>query len=160
MAIYIGTLFQLGASLLATGILILGIVGVLLLLVTVVNEGQYHRPASDLTPAELDEARREAARRLTDLAPRTLLLSERLREVDELLLDEELGDERWIRVERLTREAPAAGVWRMYWTASALAEDEPLAAMDQLKHIEWMVETALTKLEKARRLCNVAERAS
>jgi hypothetical protein len=71
-----------------------------------------------------------------------------------------LDEERWVRVERLSREAPAAGVWRRYSAASALADEQPLEALEELRDVEWMVETALSRLEEARQLCNVGERAS
>ena len=149
----------LGVSVVVTGLFVVGLAGVCLALVSFVNGGRFGGAPKPLSPVEMEVARGEVGRRLSDLAPRMLLLAEKSREVDEALARGGLDDERWLRVERLTREAPTAGVWRRYSTASALAEEQPLEALEDLEDVGWMVETATSKLEEARQLCNAGERA-
>lgn len=158
MGTHLGVVFESGFSYVAVGFFLAGIVGVVFALIFFVNGRAYRGTPKPLTPAESGAARREVGRRLSDLAPRTILLAEKLRIVEEALVEGGLDDERWKRVERLAREAPVTGVWRRYSTASALAEEQPLAALEELRGVEWMVETALSRLEEARRLCNVGER--
>lgn len=141
------------------GFFAVGIAGVCLAMIFFVNGSRFRGTSPALSPAEFEEARREVWRRLSGLAPRTLLLAERLRELDEALASGDLEDRLWLRVERLTREAPSAGVWRKYSTASALADERPQEALEALGDVEWMVETAHRKLEEARQLCKVGERA-
>ena len=155
---HIGLVVESGFSFVAAGFFFAGIVGVFLVMIFFVNGDGYRGVAASLTPVETGEARREVGRRFSDLAPRTILLAERLQEVDETLAKGGLDDGRQLWVERLRCEAPAAGVWRRYSSASALAEEQPLAALEELREVEWMVETALSKLEEARQLCNVEER--
>ncbi|MGB3635412.1 MAG: hypothetical protein WA982_15325 [Rubrobacteraceae bacterium] len=155
----LGLVVESGVSFVVVGFFLAGVVGVFLVMVFFVNGSLYRRSPKPLTNAEFEVARREVGRWLSDLAPRTILLAERLRDVDETLAEGGLDDGRWVKVERLTREAPAAGVWRRYSTATALAEEQPLVALEELREVEWMVETALSKLGEAQRLCNVEERA-
>jgi hypothetical protein len=157
---YFGVVNESGFSFVVVGLFLAGIVGVFVTWILFVNGGGYRRLRRPLTPVESEAARREVDRRLSDLAPRTILLAEKLRAVDEALMQGSLDEERWVRVERLSREAPAAGVWRRYSAASALAGEQPLEALEELRDVEWMVETALSRLEEARQLCNVGERAS
>ena len=157
MGRHFGIILESGVSVVAVGFFLVGIVGVVFALIFFVNGGAYRGRSGPLTPTESEAARREVGRRLSDLAPRTMLLAKRLRTVDEALMEGSLEDGRRARVERLSREAPAAGVWRRYSTASALAEEQPLVALKELREVEWMVETALSKLEEARRLCNMGE---
>ncbi len=141
------------------GLFILGLAGICLALVSFVNGGRFVGAPKSLSPAEAEVVREEVGRRLSELAPRMLLLAERAREVDEALAWGSLDDEWWLKVERLMREAPMVGVWRRYSTASAFAGDRPLEALEELREVEWMVETALSKLDEARRACNVGGRA-
>lgn len=146
-------------SVVVAGFFLVGVVGVFLVLVFVVNGGIYGRTPKPLTPAEFEAARWEVGLRLSDLAPRTILLAGKLRGVDEALSRGGLDGELRLRVECLYQEAPAAGVWRRYSTASALADEQPLVALEELRAVEWMVETALSKLDEAQQLCNVEEKA-
>ncbi|MDP8940751.1 MAG: hypothetical protein M3N10_10780 [Actinomycetota bacterium] len=147
-----------GYSFWMTGLFASGVAGLLLVLVLLVSGGRYGGAPGLLSPAELREARREVEGRISELAPRVILLAGRLRTVDEALAGGDLEDGLWRRVERLSREAPAAGVWRRYSGASALARERPLAALEELREVEWMVETAVSKLEEAELLCNAGER--
>lgn len=159
MGEFLGLVAELGFSFFGAGLFLAGIVGGFFVLIFFVNGGRYGEAPKLLTPVEAEEARREVGRRLSELAPRTILLAERLRELDEALARGVLEDGLWPRVERLTREAPTEGVWRKYSTASALAGERPLEALEALREVEWMLETAQPKLEEARRLCDVGERA-
>ncbi|CAN5732853.1 hypothetical protein BH24ACT22_BH24ACT22_14140 [soil metagenome] len=156
---YLGIVVETGSSFVVAGFFLAGIVGVILVFVFFVNLEPYYKTPGPLTPVEFEEARREAGRRLSELAPHTILLAERLREVDEILTEGSLDDGQWFRVERLSREAPTAGVWRRYSATSAMADEQPLVALEELREVEWMVEVALSKLEEARRVCNVEGRA-
>jgi hypothetical protein len=154
--VYFMIVFGAGFSLVAVGLFLAGIVGIVLTLIFFVNGEGYEGLPYTLTPVESEVARREVERRLSDLAPRTIMLAERQRGV-EAALTEGSPDAKRLRAERLSLEAPTAEVWRSYTNASVLAGEEPLAALEELSGTERTVEAALSKLEEAQELCNGRE---
>lgn len=155
----LGMIVEPGYSVWVAGLFVFAAVALSWILVLFVSGGRYSVPSGPLAPAELDEARREVGRRFSDLAPRMMLLLEKMRTVDEALESRGLEEERWRKIERISREAPAAGACRKYSVASALADAQPLESLKELRHVPWMVETAISKFEEAEKLCYAEERA-
>lgn len=125
----------LGSDLLLTAALFgLGIVAVGGVVWLFLNGERYLRPARPEKSVGFVQDRLDADRVLSSLAPKMLLLADREKALD--------GPP---ETEAPLRSEEAARLWRKFCTASALAEDDPGAACEELRALEAAVEEALER---------------
>lgn len=130
----------------AVALVCAGTTAVLLFVIFFLRSERYGRPEEPERDAESYRARRAAEEVVASLAPETLLLAEREKDVARALGN--AGGEERREAERLLREADAAGFWRRFAGALALIEDDPHKALDELRPLPSLVGTALEKLEE------------
>lgn len=127
-----------------------GTVVVVLIFVLFLADERYRRPPKPERGVRFVEARLAAGDQLSSLASKVVLLAEKERLVDDSLENGVLGKETWRAVEELRREVSATGFWRRFVTASALIEDDPARAYEELRLLAPVAVVVLEKLTKAR----------
>lgn len=116
-----------------------------------VGEQRYREDGPAFTPAEIYWLREEAEGRISDLSTGVMVLAEKERTVTRLL-DGGLDGESRAGVEELLVEAAAHDFWGRFATASALVEEEPVEAFEELGRLPGVLEETISKLDKAERL--------
>jgi hypothetical protein len=131
-------------------ILAVAVVGIVL--GVFVGGRRYREEGAEFGPAEIYWLREEAEGRISALSPRVMVLAEKERVVNRLL-DGGLDGESRAGIEELLVEAAAQDFWGRFVTASALVEEEPVEAFEELGRLPGVLEETISKLDKAERLC-------
>lgn len=113
---------------------------------------RYREEGPAFSPVEIYWLREEAEGRISDLSPRVMVLAEKERSVTRLL-DGGLDGESRAGVEELLVEAAAHDFWGRFVTASALVEEEPVEAFEELGRLPEVLEETISTLDRAERLC-------
>ena len=113
---------------------------------------RYREGGPAFSPIEIEWLRKEAEGRVAALSFRVMVLSEKERTVTRLL-DGGLDGESRAGVEELLVEAATDDFWGRFVIASALVEDEPVEAYEELGRLPGVLEETISKLDKAQRLC-------
>lgn len=124
-----------GGSGLAAGLVAVGAVAVVFILGLFLTGERYRRPPWLVSPVEFERFKREAEAGISDLAPRAMLLAEKERALGHV------WDER-------SRRA-SGEFWRRFAVASASIEEDPLAALEELRALPALAERAISDLERA-----------
>ena len=111
-------------------VLLMGTVVMIGVLGAFVFGGRFGKPVGVLDRAEFEELRRRAETRLSALAPGAILLSEREREAGG------------------TRGPEADEFWRRFGGASGLVEEDPAAALRELRDLPALLERALESADR------------
>jgi hypothetical protein len=125
---------------------------VVILLGTVIARSRYVEDAPEFSPVEIEWLKEEAEGRISDLSSRVMALAELERAVNQSM---DLGDgyeESRFRAEELLVEAAADDFWGRFVTASALVEENPVEALEELGRLPGLLEETIRKLERAERL--------
>ena len=105
------------------------------------------------SPVEIEWLREEAEGRISALSPRVMELAEQERALARSMELDEVDDESRSGAEELLVEAAADDFWGRFVRASALVEDEPDKAFEELDRLPGLLEETISKLEKAEGLC-------
>jgi hypothetical protein len=125
---------------------------VVILLGTVIARSRYVEDAPEFSPVEIEWLKEEAEGRISDLSSRVMVLAELERTVNQSM---DLGDgyeESRFRAEELLVEAASDDFWGRFVTASALVEENPVEALEELRRLPELLEVTIRKLESAERL--------
>ncbi len=125
---------------------------IVILLGAVVVRLRYVEDTPSFSPVEVEWLREEAEGRISDLSSRVMALAELERTVTQSM---DLGDgyeESRSGAEELLVEAAADDFWGRFVVASALVEEEPVKALEELKRLPGLLEGTIQKLERAERL--------
>ena len=114
---------------------------------------RYGEKESAFSPVELEWLREEAEGRISAISSRVMDLSEKERDLSRILDHAELDGESRAGAEELLVEAAAEDFWGRFVRASALVEDEPDKALEELDRLPELLEETISKLEKAERIC-------
>ena len=123
-----------------------GTVAVFLVLGLFLAGERYRRPPKPERGVGFVEARLAARDQLSSLAPKVLLLAEKERYVDDRLESGALGGETWRVVERMRREISTTRFWRRFVAASALIEEDPARAYEELRCLASVAKEVFEKL--------------
>ena len=122
-----------------------GTVAVILVLGLFLAGERYRRPPKPERGVGFVEARLAARGQLSSLAPKVVLLAEKERYVYYRLESGALGGETW-RVERMRREISTTRFWRRFVAASALIEEDPARAYEELRCLASVAKEVFEKL--------------
>lgn len=112
----------MGLAEVSVGVMFLaGTVAVAVISGVFVSGGKYRRPPKSLSPVEFGWAREEAEAMLAGLAPRLMALAEK---------EKVAGDGAGISFEVAERR-----VWERFAAASADLDDDPLAAIEEMRSL-------------------------
>jgi hypothetical protein len=123
-----------------------GTVAVFLVLGLFLAGERYRRPPKHERCVGFVEARLAARDQLSSLAPKVLLLAEKERYVYDRLESGALGGETWRVVERMRREISTTRFWRRFVAASALIEEDPARAYEELRCLASVAKEVFEKL--------------
>ncbi len=130
----------------------LGTAVVVLILGLFLTNERYRRPPKPDRGVGFVEARLTVENQVSSLAPRVLLLAEKEETIVRFLESRALSNEARRDVEGLLQEA-ATGFWRRFGAASALVEDDPAKACEELRLLVPVVETVVERLSRAEEVC-------
>lgn len=114
---------------------------------------RYPEGGMEFSPVELEWLREEAEGRISALSPKVMELADQERALTRSMERCEIDDESRSKAEELLVEAAADDFWGRFVRASALVEDEPDKALDELDRLPGLLEETISKLEKAESLC-------
>ena len=143
-----------GAEAITTALILGGVVFVALALRGFVVGERYRSPRADLGPVEREWAVREVEEALAELAPRVLALGEGERAV-ELALRDGGADEARVTVRDRLGRADLGGFWDDFARVSALAGEEPIRALSELRRVGARLDGCLEEVEEIARVLDV-----
>lgn len=114
---------------------------------------RYREDGPTFSPAEIEWLREEAEGRISALASRVMVLAEKERSITRSLDRGEVEGGVRAGVEELLVEAAADDFWGRFVVASALVEEEPAEAFEELGRLPGLLEETISKLDRAQRLC-------
>ena len=138
-----------GTSWTVTALVGVGTIVVILVLGSFLTGERYLQPPKPERGVGFVEDRLVAEELLSSLAPMVVLLAEKERSVADSLENETLDREARSVVEELCREAAASGFWGRFVAVSALVEDDPARACEELHLLLPLTRAALEELSRA-----------
>ena len=135
------------------GLFILAAVVISVVLGVFVRGWRYREDGPEFSPVEIEWLREEAEGRISALSPQVMELAEKERSITRNLHGGGVLGESRIGVEELLVEAAADDFWGGFFVASALVEEKPVEALEELERLPGLLQKTISKLEKAERLC-------
>jgi hypothetical protein len=147
------TISWFAVTLLASGTIL-----VVFMLALFANGKRYLRPPGPDRGVGFAQDKLAAEEKLSSLAPRVLEAADKEKAVSARLRSgAPLDQESHRGVSELLREADVSGLWRSFGTASALIEDDPEMARDNLETLSSRTQAALDRLAEAEEACEGAK---
>ena len=138
----------------ATVLLLLGVVFVALVLGWFLLGERYRLSAEGLGPAERAWVAREAGDLLAELAPQAIMLAEKERAVEAAL--QERGGEVGAAARRRLEGADLCGFWDAFARSSVLVEEDPARAVGELPDLRSFLEGGLEACDEVLGMLGVA----
>lgn len=143
----------------AVTLLASGTILVILMLALFANGKRYLRSPRPDQGVGFAQDKLAAEEKLSSLAPRVLEAANKEKAVTASLRSEApLDHESRQSVSKLLREADVSGLWRGFGTASALIEDDPGMALDNLETLSSRTQAVLDRLAEAEELVSAGVR--
>ncbi len=149
-----------GVSLVAVAALAFGTVVMVYILWSFLAHERYRRSPKLLSPVEFAHARREAEELMASLAPRAMLLAETEKAAARAAdaHDQDKDVRRGAR--ELLECAAVISFWEGFAAASVLVEEDPEAAIRELRRLPALLDTSLGRVNRAAELVSGASAAS